>query len=402
MIVEPAVSWEIGIRKAFEIIIASTSKNSIQKNIDNRMAAQAVVISQIDKAVRGLFSESLAKDTRISFSHEVPFEMFWVAKQRRIFVICTPPMPTIQSSGGWKKGYIALMFDDEKQAVDLVWSLEMQAKNIKPAQFVFKELELQKKYGDTEFWPKVYHEHYFRDYKKVSKPIDRTFLFSMRYECTLNEAFKLRRLSNEIIVTVIHQVSLALNFIHKNELAHCDIKPLNILLGKRAVLCDWDLLVEKGKTTPLFAMYGTPYYASPECIEDNGKVLDFRPSDQYALGVSLHLYTSKDVCNAVGNKKNKYFEMKHSKSATSSHVLEKSLNEILYLLNMRSSDSDKALDALKGGKIELKDFTSFLRDALLHPVADSRPTSSSVVEWSARYEKSYVENITESIRKTSS
>lgn len=405
MTIQTIFSWKPGIQEAFNSIIAtklalieSPSSESVNKKAESeKIVVEEKIISQIDLIVQKVFKNSPKSKGRMIIPGNKLFQFFWSAAQRRVLLISKPPLPTINKSGGWKKGYIALMFDDETRRVDLVWSLAREDKvNKHEKLFEFNEEILQKKFGDTGFWPKVYDTFRYHDYSADPKPISRTFLFSERYHCSFSEVIKSKSLTDKVVLTIVSQVSMALDFIHKRGLAHCDVKPLNILLGKRAVLCDWDFLVESGKTKPVFEMYGTPLFASPECLKDNNNVIDFCPSDQYALGCSLQRYTDPEVFEPIADEKLKYFKMKNKESTLPTDRKE-TLSEILILLSERATLSDKALDELHKGKLELKDFIIFLSLGLLHPTIDKRPTAESVVAWTAGYKESHVENIIESI-----
>src|SRR5207248_1793447 len=89
------------------------------------------------------------------------------------------------------------------------------------------------------------------------------------------------------IVSYVKQVAEALQYAHDEKLIHRDVKPENILLGRRneVLLSDFGiaLMVQTAQNERVQNVAGTPTYIAPEQIQ--GKA---RPaSDQYALGITV-------------------------------------------------------------------------------------------------------------------
>ncbi len=85
---------------------------------------------------------------------------------------------------------------------------------------------------------------------------------------------------------IIVQVARALEYAHKQNVIHCDVKPSNVLidLGEQAYLTDFGIarVLQQGQgPDALNAIGGTPGYMSPEQIR--GDTVDSR-ADIYALG----------------------------------------------------------------------------------------------------------------------
>ena len=84
------------------------------------------------------------------------------------------------------------------------------------------------------------------------------------------------------VVTIINPVCGALDYAHKNDVFHCDVKPANILMhiDGRIFLSDFGVARRVGGTG-----FGTPPYMAPE--QFSGGRIDSR-TDVYALGVTLY------------------------------------------------------------------------------------------------------------------
>src|SRR5438270_8748805 len=90
------------------------------------------------------------------------------------------------------------------------------------------------------------------------------------------------------IVSFVKQVAEALQYAHEQKFIHRDVKPENMLLGRRqeVLLSDFGLAALSHNTRSLSsqATSGTLAYMAPEQIEGHPRAA----SDQYALGVSVY------------------------------------------------------------------------------------------------------------------
>ena len=94
------------------------------------------------------------------------------------------------------------------------------------------------------------------------------------------------------ILTYTKQVASALQYIHAQELIHCDVKPANMLIGEddQILLSDFGIATTAHTTlsavqTPL---KGTPAYMAPEQLDGQPRIA----SDQYALGIVVYEWLS--------------------------------------------------------------------------------------------------------------
>src|SRR5438876_9252078 len=93
-----------------------------------------------------------------------------------------------------------------------------------------------------------------------------------------------------VIVSVVKQVAEALQYAHEQKLIHRDVKPENMLVGRRqeVLLSDFGIATIAHSTSSLNlgaeGAIGTLAYMAPEQIEGHPRAA----SDQYALGVVVY------------------------------------------------------------------------------------------------------------------
>src|SRR5437763_1690430 len=92
------------------------------------------------------------------------------------------------------------------------------------------------------------------------------------------------------LIPYVKQVADALQYTHEHKIIHRDVKPENMLLGRRqeVLLSDFGIATIAHNTSSLSASVegtsGTLAYMAPEQIEDHPRPA----SDQYALGVVVY------------------------------------------------------------------------------------------------------------------
>lgn len=92
------------------------------------------------------------------------------------------------------------------------------------------------------------------------------------------------------VVNIMRQIANALDFAHKNEIIHRDIKPGNIMIEgdtSRAILMDFGLVMQAGTdNSTMGTAFGTPRYISPEQAISSQQAVP--ASDQYSLAVIIY------------------------------------------------------------------------------------------------------------------
>ncbi|MBI5929140.1 MAG: serine/threonine protein kinase [Chloroflexi bacterium] len=90
------------------------------------------------------------------------------------------------------------------------------------------------------------------------------------------------------VLNIMRQVAAALDYAHKNQIIHRDVKPSNIMIEEetgRVVLMDFGLVMEAGTESTLGTAFGTPRYIAPEQAISSQQAVP--QSDIYSLGVIL-------------------------------------------------------------------------------------------------------------------
>ena len=126
-------------------------------------------------------------------------------------------------------------------------------------------------------------------------------------ESEINRRKKSRSLYyQDTIVRYIHQIILGVDYLHNNNIIHRDLKPSNILVTDKYNLkiCDFNtskiLEAPKFQDKRLHTQIGTPFYMSPECV-DNRKY-NFK-TDIWSIGCILYELMELNIafnCNHIG------------------------------------------------------------------------------------------------------
>ncbi len=108
-------------------------------------------------------------------------------------------------------------------------------------------------------------------------------------------------LDETLIWSYVSQLADALAYMHERRVMHRDIKPANVFIAAEHVLKLGDLGLGRhfsSKTEQATSAVGTPYYMSPECMQERG--YDFK-SDVWSLGcLAYELATLRSPFHAEG------------------------------------------------------------------------------------------------------
>ena len=94
----------------------------------------------------------------------------------------------------------------------------------------------------------------------------------------------------EEAIDILILVAEALAAVHQAGMAHCDVKPANVILstGSRVVLTDFGIFRPEIELGAAEVRAGSPHYMAPEAIADDVRPGDRYLVDVYALGVVAH------------------------------------------------------------------------------------------------------------------
>lgn len=105
---------------------------------------------------------------------------------------------------------------------------------------------------------------------------------------------KLKSYNEEVARDLVFEMLTAIEYLHKNNIAHCDLKPKNLLLRSLdsdscVVLADFGFASQVYSPNSLTKSCGTPYFVAPEILFGNG--YDCK-ADMWSVGVILYALLS--------------------------------------------------------------------------------------------------------------
>ncbi|XP_062849449.1 protein kinase D4 [Trichomycterus rosablanca] len=127
--------------------------------------------------------------------------------------------------------------------------------------------------------------------------VERTFVIMEKLHSDMLEmilSHENGRLPERTSRFLVMQILEALRYLHMKHVAHCDLKPENVLLSSpdpfpQVKLCDFGFARIIGEKSFRLSVVGTPAYLAPEVINSNGYN---RSLDMWAVGVILYVSLS--------------------------------------------------------------------------------------------------------------
>lgn len=127
---------------------------------------------------------------------------------------------------------------------------------------------------------------------------------------TLNENYDNEKYDEKLIKSWILDIATGIKFLHDNNIAHCDIKPDNVLIGKdgHCKLADFgnSLRYEEGDDDNILRTQGNIYFFPPEFVDEekDKKDIDYKALDIWSFGITIYTCIFKSLPFVPDNKDN--------------------------------------------------------------------------------------------------
>ena len=223
-------------------------------------------------------------------------------KKRHFFVLSDPTLSKIQASGTSKKVYSALQVPlKRKEALESAIHAKIEIRT-QDSSAIQKELTFFKQLQNE---PGCVKMHLFCNVP-TKKDVSEFRVIFEKFDGSLLELTK-KGLSSDEVVDVARQILMAMNAIHKKQIAHMDVKLENVLYkregGKlKVAVTDFGLATKmdaRKENLNLNGSYGTTFMTAPELIGNKKFKATYdslEKLDVWAVGILLYeLYFGETV-----------------------------------------------------------------------------------------------------------
>lgn len=125
-------------------------------------------------------------------------------------------------------------------------------------------------YHEIELMAQVEHKHIVSFYGASEDDSTMNLFLEYAAKGSLEQRLRQGKLSEQLAARYIRQIVKAIRYLHKQGIAHRDIKSANVLLFERKKLKITDLGTSKriGQASLIGGIKGTPYWMAPEVIKE--------------------------------------------------------------------------------------------------------------------------------------
>ena len=117
------------------------------------------------------------------------------------------------------------------------------------------------------------------------------------WKCPLGEVLDLRGRPDDVVSLCLQFIE-GVAFLHQHNVAHCDLKPRNVVVdtkAKKLFIIDFDLALRvKSEETMTEGWCGTPPWIAPEVRTRDGPIRRYNPilADRWACGLMIQYFTT--------------------------------------------------------------------------------------------------------------
>ena len=134
------------------------------------------------------------------------------------------------------------------------------------------------------------------------------------------------------------KICFAVEYAHKKEIIHCDIKASNVMVGDfgEVFLLDWGFAIELNNVDQhrMKGFYGSPSFAAPEMFNVGSKLT--KQTDVYLLGATLHQILTRNPFH----KGNSLYEVVELARRSLKHDYPESIHPMLVQIIHKATDPD--------------------------------------------------------------
>uniref|UniRef100_A0AAF5CW49 Protein kinase C n=1 Tax=Strongyloides stercoralis TaxID=6248 RepID=A0AAF5CW49_STRER len=294
---ENAAAWSVAIKQALMPVTPQSSTKSSKINNNNNNNINSIIDGIINKSnaltinnnntnVNGMMKKlNVPNEKGEVESEEIGHLGLKIRSEQEFSQLYQIFADEILGSGQFGTVYGAIHRKTSKHvAVKLIDKLKFPSN---------KEAALR---TEVEILQKIKH-HGVVEFQQMLETHDRIFVVMEKLKGDMLEMIlssEKGRLNERCTQFLIYQILIALQYLHSQNVVHCDMKPENILLASdsdfpQIKLCDFGFARIIGERSFRRSVVGTPAYLAPEVLRNKGFN---RSLDMWSVGVIVYVSLS--------------------------------------------------------------------------------------------------------------